>query len=194
MQAARLPLQLKIAIADRGLVSPTKAERVREGSAAKSIRRTKMRRAAPCRETMMPARWAKTQPARTLQREDRHRKTWRHRAPSFSLQRERLRAGFCSTALARLAVFALPAWNETGRRLAPNRFSSPQQRTRNDSRSRTRNRSPPRRLRTACSHSSRTSIAHARRISNVFLRRNRVADGHARRRQRFIRKRSDRRR
>src|SRR5438105_13041621 len=92
------------------------AERERKGSVARSIQRTSARRAGPCRETMMPARWAKAQRARTLQREARDRKTWRDRAPNFSLQRERLRAEFCSTGLARTAAFALPAWNETGTR------------------------------------------------------------------------------
>jgi len=117
------------------------AGREREGSAAESIQRTNARWVVPCRVTTMPARWAKAQRTRTLQRKDRRRKTWRHRAPNFSFSQKQRRAGFYSTALARLAVFALPAWNETGRRLAPNRFSSPQQRTRNDSRWRTKNRS-----------------------------------------------------
>jgi hypothetical protein len=145
------------------------AEREREGSAARSAQQMSARRAAPCRETTMPARWAKAQRARTLQRKDRRRKTWRHRAPNFSFGREQLRVEFCSIVTARAPAFALPVWNGTGTRFAPNRSSSPPRRMRNDSRSRTRNRSPPRRLRTACSHSSRTSIAHARRISNVFL-------------------------
>src|SRR6266404_4344800 len=117
------------------------AERERKGSVARSIQRTSARRVGRCRETMMPARWTKAQRTRTLQREARDRKTWRHRAPKFSFGRKQLRVEFCSIATARAPAFALPVWNGTGTRFAPNRSWPPLQRTRNDSRSRTRNRS-----------------------------------------------------
>ena len=125
------------------------AEREQKGSAARSAQQMNVRRAARCRETTMPARWAKAQRARTVQRKDRDRKTWRHRAPNFSFGREQLRVEFCSIVTARAPAFALPIWNGTGTRSAPNRSSSPPRRMRNDSRSRTRNRSQLRRPRTA---------------------------------------------
>src|SRR5262245_5451472 len=118
---------------------------------------------------MTPALYTKEQDARILRREDRHPKTWRHPAPNSSFGREQLRVEFCSIVTAKAPAFALPASNGTDTRFAPNRSSSPPQRTRNDSRLPTTNRSPLRRRRSACPHSSRTSIAHARRISNIFL-------------------------
>ena len=124
-----------------GLVRPDAAEREREGFAARSAQQMSARRVAPCRETMMPARWAKAQRTRTLQREARDRKTWRHRAPKFSFGRKQLRVEFCSIVTARAPAFALPVWNGTGTRFAPNRSSSPPPRMRNDSRSQARNRS-----------------------------------------------------
>src|SRR5438876_796269 len=73
----------------------------------------------------------------------------RHRAPNFSFGRKQLRVEFCSIVTARAPAFALPVWNGTGTRFAPNRSSSPPQRMRNDSRSQARNRSQSRRPRTA---------------------------------------------
>jgi len=125
------------------------AEREQKGSAARSAQQMNVRRAAQCRETTMPAPWAKAQRARTLQRKDRRRKTWRHRAPNFSFGRKQLRVEFCSIVTARAPAFALPVWNGTGTRFAPNRSSSPPQRMRNDSRSQARNRSQSRRPRIA---------------------------------------------
>jgi len=147
------------------------AEREQKGSAARSAQQMSARRAAPCPKAMTPARYAKKQDARILQRKDRRRKTSRHRAPNFSFGRKQLRVEFCSIVTARAPAFALPVWNGTGTRFAPNRPSSPPQRMRNDSRSQARNRPQSRRPRIACLLSSRTSIAHARRISNVFFRR-----------------------
>src|SRR6266516_4513504 len=56
-------------------------------------------------------------------------------------------------ARARVALFALPVWNETGTRFG-RKFLSPPQRTRSDSKSRSRNRSQPRQLRRAHLHAS----------------------------------------
>src|SRR5437667_5509308 len=98
------------------------ADRERKDSAAGSIQRTNARRAGPCPKAMTPARYAKKQDARILQRKDRRRKTSRHRAPNFSFGREQLRVEFCSIVTARAPAFALPVWNETGTRFAPNRF------------------------------------------------------------------------
>ena len=117
------------------------AGREQKGSAARSAQQMSARRVAQCRVTTMPARWAKAQRARTLQRKDRRRKTWRHRAPNSSFGRKQLRVEFCSIVTAMAPAFALPVWNGTGTQFAPNRSSSPPQRMRNDSRSRTRNRS-----------------------------------------------------
>src|SRR5437870_6946217 len=117
------------------------AEREQKGSAARSAQQMSARRAAPCPKAMTPARYAKKQDARILQRKDRRRKTSRHRAPNFSFGRKQLRVEFCSIVTARAAAFALPVWNGTGTRFAPNRSSSPPRRRRNDSRSQSRNRS-----------------------------------------------------
>ena len=139
------------------------AERERKGSVARLIRRMNVRRAALCRETMMPARWIKAQRARTLQREDRHPKNLSDRAPSFSFLREQQHAGLCSIASAMIAVFALSTWSETGTRWhrhpadertlagSPCHLLPPPRRTRNDSRSRSRNRSQSQRSHNACS-------------------------------------------
>src|SRR5438552_18250194 len=117
------------------------AGREQKGSAAKSTQQMRARWAGRCRETITPARYAQEQDARILRREKGHWKIWSCPAPNASLSQERRRAEFCSTAPARAPAFALPVWNGTGTRFAPNRFSLRAQRTRNDSRSRTRNRS-----------------------------------------------------
>src|SRR5438552_5840416 len=117
------------------------AGREREGSAARSVQQMSARRAGRCRETITPARYAQEQDARILRREKGHWKIWSCTTPNSSFSQERRRADFCSTAPARAPAFALPVWNGTGTRFAPNRFSLRAQRTRNDSRSRTRNRS-----------------------------------------------------
>src|SRR5207247_3424347 len=132
MQAARLPLQQKIYGRGSRLVNPRREARERKGSAVRLIQRMNARRAVPGRETMMPARWIKAQLARTLHREDRHPKNPRDRAPNFLIVQEQRLAGFCSTAPATIAVFALPVWNETDRWPSPNRFASRSQRTCND--------------------------------------------------------------
>jgi len=158
MQAARLPLQQKIYGRGSRLVNPRREARERKGSAVRLIQRMNARRAVPCRETMMPARWIKAQLARTLHREDRHPKNLRRRAPNVSFSQEQQRAGFCSIAPARFAVFALLGWNETGTRLAPIRFLLQAPRTRNDWRSRSRNklqsRRPPNAYSLSCSMSA----------------------------------------
>jgi hypothetical protein len=153
MQAARLPLQRKIGDCGSRLVRPRTAERERADSAAKSIQRMKPHRAAPCRGTTASARLVNGLQTYIPGNKDRQRKNWCRRAPNFSFLREQPPAALCSIALARVAVFALSAWNETDKRLAPGRLFSPGQRTRNGSRSRTMNRSQSRQLRLGRLHS-----------------------------------------
>src|SRR6266700_6218797 len=98
------------------------AGREQKGSAARSAQQMSARWAGPCREAMTPAHYAKEQDARILRREEGHPKIWNHRAPNSSFSQERRRAEFCSTAPPRAPVFALPVWNETGRRRAPKRL------------------------------------------------------------------------
>jgi hypothetical protein len=119
------------------------AERERKGSAAELTQQMSARRAARYRETMAPAQLANAQHAPIPQSKERRPKNWRDRASSFSFSQEQPHARLCSTALAKIAPFALPAWNETGRRLALNRFLTRSQQKRNDSRSRSRNRWQP---------------------------------------------------
>ena len=119
------------------------AERERKGSAAELTQQMSARRAARYRETMAPAQLANAQHAPIPQSKERRPKNWRDRASSFWFSQEQPHARLCSTALAKIAPFALPAWNETGTRFAPRPVSSRGQRTRNDSRSRSRNRWQP---------------------------------------------------
>jgi hypothetical protein len=146
------------------------AAREREGSAARSIQQMIVRQAGPCREATMSPRYAKEQDARILRRENRDPNTWRHHAPSFSFGRKQLRAEFCSIATARAPAFALPIWNGTDTRFAPNRSSPPPPRTRNDLRSQTRNTLQSKRPRSACSFSSRTSNRSRAENLKLFLR------------------------
>ena len=117
------------------------AERVREDSAAKSIRRMKMRRVVRCRVTAVQQLATNTQRTRPPERENSHRRISRHCVPNLLFSQKRQRAGFCSTAPARIVLFVSQAWNETGTRFAPCRFPLRPRRTRNDSRPRSRNRS-----------------------------------------------------
>ena len=118
-----------------------KAEREREGSAARSIRRTKMRRAGRCRVTAAQQFATNTQRTRPPERENSHRRIWHHCVPNLLFSQKRQRAGFCSTAPARIVLFVSQAWNGMGIRFVPCRFPLRPPRTRNDSRPRSMNRS-----------------------------------------------------
>ena len=118
-----------------------KAEREREGSAARSIQRTKMRRVGRCRVTAAQQLATNTQRTRPPERENSHRRISRHCVPNLLFSQKQQRAGFCSTAPARIVLFVSQAWNGMGTRFAPCRFPLRPPRTRNDSRPRSRNRS-----------------------------------------------------
>ena len=83
-----------------------KAEREREGSAAKSIQRTKMRRAGRCRVTAAQQLATNTQRTRPPERENSRRRISHHCVPNLLFSQKRQRAGFCSTAPARIVPFA----------------------------------------------------------------------------------------
>ena len=115
-------------------------EREREGSAARSIQRKKMRREDRCRVTA--AEQLATNTRRILPERENERRRISHRCvPNPLSSRERQRAGPCSTAPARIVPFALQVWNETGIRFLPCRFPLKPLRTRNDSRPRSMSRS-----------------------------------------------------
>ena len=118
-----------------------KAEREREGSAARSIQRTKMRRVVRCRVTAAQQLATNTQRTRPPERENSHRRISHHCVPNLLFSQKRQRAGFCSTAPAMIVLFVSQAWNGMGTRFAPCRFPLRPPRTRNDSRPRSRNRS-----------------------------------------------------
>jgi hypothetical protein len=100
-----------------------RAERVREDSAAKSIRRTKMRRAGRCRVTAAQQLATNTQRTRPPERENSRRRISRHCVPNLLLSQKRQRAGFCSTAPAMIVASVSQVWNGTDIRSAPNPFS-----------------------------------------------------------------------
>jgi hypothetical protein len=129
------------------------AEREREDSAAKSIRRTKMRRAVRCRVTAAQQFATNTQRTRPPERENSQRRISRHCVPNLLFSQKRQRAGFCSTEPARTVLFVSQAWNGTGTRFAPCRFSLRPPRTHNDSRPRSMSRSQSRRQRSVWSPS-----------------------------------------
>src|SRR5204862_4415815 len=80
------------------------AERVREDSAAKSIRRTKMRRVVRCRVTAEQQFATNTQQTRPPERENSRRRISRHCVPNLLFSQKRQSAGFCSTAHARIVL------------------------------------------------------------------------------------------
>jgi hypothetical protein len=129
------------------------AEREREGSAARSIQRTKMRRAVRCRVTAAQRLATNTQRTRRSERENSRRRISRHRVPNLLFSQRRQHARLCSTAPARIVPFASQASNETGSRFAPFRFPLRPPRTRNDSRPRSMSRSQSRRQRSVWSRS-----------------------------------------
>ena len=137
-QPQRLPYK-QHAIAT--VVKRGSAERVREDSAAKSIRRTKMRRAGRCRITAAQRLPTNTQRTRPPERENSHHRISRHCVPNLLFSQKRQRAGLCSTARARIVPLASQAWSETGTRFAPCASPRPLPRTRNDSRPRSMSRS-----------------------------------------------------
>ena len=130
--------------------TPGKAERVREDSAAKSIQRMKTRvKAARCRVTTEQQLATNTQRTRPPERENSCRRISRHCVPNLLFSQKRQRAGFCSTAPARIVLFVSQAWNGMGTRFAPCRFPLRPPRTRNDSRPRSMSRSQPQHPRNA---------------------------------------------
>ncbi len=147
MQAARLPLQwlvtarCAVRTSRRDVPTRARAERVREGSAARSIQQTKMRRVVLCRVAAAQQLATNTQRTRPPERENSRRRISRHCVPNLLFSQKRQRARFCSTAPARIVLFVSRAWNGMGTRFAPCRFPLRPPRTRNDSRSRSRNRS-----------------------------------------------------
>jgi hypothetical protein len=149
-QPQRLPYK-QHAICDCS--TPQKAERVREDSAAKSIRRTKMRRAVRCRVTAAQQFATNTQRTRPPERENSQRRISRHCVPNLLFSQKRRRAGFCSTAPARIVSLVSQAWSETGTRFATCLFPLRPPRTRNDSRPRSKNKSQSQRQRSVWSRS-----------------------------------------
>ena len=138
-----------------------KAEREREGSAAKSIQRTKKRRADRCRVTAAQQPVTDTQRRRLSERENSRRRIWHRHVPNLSRSREQQRARLCSTALPRIVPFAVQAWNEMGSRFEPCRSSMRPPRMRNDSRRRSTSRSQSPRRRNGQSFSSSMLLAGA---------------------------------
>jgi hypothetical protein len=110
-----------------------RAERVREGSAAKSIQRMSALWAAPYRGTTVPALYANMQRARIHRRGDRRQRILRRRAPNFSLPQEQLRVGSYSIGSRMAAAEALPARNETDKRFVFRDLDLQSRQTRNDS-------------------------------------------------------------
>ena len=149
--------------------TPGKAGRVREDSAARSIQRTKMRRAARCRVTAAQQLATNTQRTRPPERENSHRRISHHCVSNLLFSQKRQRARLCSTAPARIVLFALQAWSETGSRFAPCRFPLRPPRTRNDSRPRSMSRSQSQRRRNACSLSHWVQSSNHGQFSNLFL-------------------------
>jgi len=124
-----------------GLVRLAAAEREREGSAAKSIQRTNVHLAAPCRETGALALSANAQwQGRAHHGKHRHRTISSRREPSSLPEPKQRRARFCSTALQLTAFPVSQVWNETGTGLTPCR-SLPARRKHNDLKSQTMSRS-----------------------------------------------------
>jgi len=168
MQAARLPLQSKSATCGLQFVRRGKAEREREGSAARLIQRTKMRRVGRCRATAARQRATDTRWTRSPERENSRRRICRH-APNFLSLRERQRARLCSTALARIVPFVFQVLNERGIQFVPCRFPVPPLRMHNDSRPRSMSRSRSQQLRSAWSRSHCVQSSNHGQFSNLFL-------------------------
>src|SRR5262245_24920105 len=104
---------------DCGCSKPVKAEREREGSAARSIQRTKMRWAGRCRVTMAQQLVTERQQTRTPERENSRHRIWHRHVPNLLFSQKRRRARLCSTAPGRIVLFVSQAWNGTGTRFAP---------------------------------------------------------------------------
>jgi hypothetical protein len=156
------------------------AERAREGSAARSIQRMKMRRVGRCRVTAAQELAMNTPRTRPPERENSRRRISHRCVPNPSFSQKRQRAGLYSTAPAKIVSFASQAWNGMGTRFAPCACPRPLRRTRNDSRSRSRNRSQSQPLRNAQPDSSRTQSL-TRGESQIFSSESRIgaiaADG-----------------
>ena len=129
------------------------AEREREGSTARSIQRTKMRRVVRYREAAAQRLAANAQRTHPPERENLHRRIARHRVPNLLFSQKRQRARLCSTAPGRIVRFASQAWNGKGTRFALCRFPMRPPRMRNGSRLQSMSRSQARQLPSACSRS-----------------------------------------
>ena len=146
-----------------------KAEREREGSAARSIQRTKMRRADRCRVTAAQQFATNIQRLSPPERENSRHRISHHLAPNLLFSQKRQPAGLCSTAPAMSVPCVSQAWNGMGTRFAPCRFPMRPQRMRNDSRPQSTNRSQSRRQRNACSLSHCVQSSNHSQFSNLFL-------------------------
>src|SRR4030095_2015307 len=104
---------------DCGCSTPGKAERVQEGSAAKSIQRRKMRREGRCRVRAARQLATDRQRTRPPEGENSRRRIWHRCVPNLLFSQKQQRAGFCSTAPARIVPFVSQAWCETGTRVGP---------------------------------------------------------------------------
>ena len=176
MQAARLPLQwVRRRAAPSGHRSAMSlprggAEREREGSTARSIQRMKMRRVGRCRATAAQQPATNTRRMRPPEWKNSNRRISRCHVPNLWFSQKRQRAGFCSTAPARVARFVSLAWNGTGTRFAPCLFPMSALRTHNDSKPRSMSRSQSRRQCSACSSSHCVQSSNDGQFSNLFLR------------------------
>ena len=114
----------------------------------------KMRvKAARCRATAAQQPATNTLRTRPSERENSHRRISLRHVPNLLFSQKQLRAGFCSTAPARIVPFVSQAWCETGTRFGPCASPRPLPRTRNDSRLRSTSRSQPQRQRSVWSRS-----------------------------------------
>ena len=114
------------------------AEREREGSAARSIQRTRIAPGGPVSSNSgaSASREICEQPALLEAGKSISEKSRHLRAQLFVISWNNGTQDFAALHLRRLFLLLLQVWNETGTRFAPNRFSLRPPRTRNGSRSR----------------------------------------------------------
>jgi hypothetical protein len=107
----------------------------------------------PCRVITAPQPATNTRRTRPPERENWHRRISHHCVPNLLFSQKRRRAGFCSTAPARIVSLVSQAWSETGTRFATCLFPLRPPRTRNDSRPRSKSKSQSQRQRSVWSRS-----------------------------------------
>ncbi len=144
------------------------AEREREGSAAKSIQRTRAHRVVRYRAIAAP-RNASPVRRKTCLSQDRHRRNGRRRVPNFCRQVRPSRARLCNTAHLRNCSWAWPVWNETDIRLVPGQLRLQSRSRRNDWKLRSRRRSQARQSRRAQKLSRRLQSSSRGQVSNFFF-------------------------